>query len=107
VTIDYLYLKPNGAMLMCDRRSDTKLFNEVAPVSKAVTIINKDNISNIDNLILDHLSGNFDRSRYQELRNYYFGDTQPGESVKRFIDMVDSLIKKRDQRVAQMPTVIN
>ena len=40
----YLYLKPNGAMLMCDRRSDTKLFNQVAPVSKAVTIINKENI---------------------------------------------------------------
>ena len=107
VTIDYLYLKPNGAMLMSDRRSDTKLFNQVAPVSKAVTIINKDNISNIDNLILDHLSGNFDRSRYQELRNYYFGDTKPGESVTRFIDMVDSLIKKRDQRVAQMPTSSN
>jgi CDP-glycerol glycerophosphotransferase (TagB/SpsB family) len=107
VTIDYLYLKPNGAMLMCDRRSDTKLFNQVAPVSKAVTIINKENIINIDQLIVDHLAGNFDRSRYQELRNYYFGDTKPGESVKRFIDMVDLLIKKRDQRVAQMPTVIN
>ena len=107
VTIDYLYLKPNGAMLMCDRRSDTKLFNQVAPVSKAVTIINKDNISNIESLITDHLSGNFDRSRYQELRNYYFGDTKPGESVKRFIDMVDSLVKKRDQRVAQLPTATN
>ncbi len=107
VTIDYLYLKPNGAMLMCDRRSDTKLFNQVAPVSKAVTVINKENISNIDKLILDHLTGNFDRSRYQELRNYYFGDTKPGESVKRFIDMVDSLIKKRDERVAQMPTSNN
>ncbi len=107
VTIDYLYLKPNGAMLMCDRRSDTKLFNQVAPVSKAVTIINKNNIENIDSLILDHVNGNFDRSRYQELRNYYFGDTKPGESVKRFIDMVDSLIKKRDQRVAQMPTSSN
>ncbi|MFM1826050.1 MAG: hypothetical protein RLZZ37_685 [Actinomycetota bacterium] len=107
VTIDYLYLKPNGAMLMCDRRSDTKLFNQVAPVSKAVRVINKENISNIDKLILDHLSGNFDRSRYQELRNYYFGDTKPGESVKRFIDMVDSLIKKRDERVAQMPTSNN
>ena len=107
VTIDYLYLKPNGAMLMCDRRSDTKLFNQVAPVSKAVTIINKENIEKIDSLILDHVNGNFDRSRYQELRNYYFGDTKPGESVKRFIDMVDSLIKKRDQRVAQMPTATN
>ncbi len=107
VTIDYLYLKPNGAMLMCDRRSDTKLFNQVAPVSKAVTVINKDNIEKIDSLILDHVNGNFDRSRYQELRNYYFGDTKPGESVKRFIDMVDSLIQKRDQRVAQMPTSNN
>jgi len=107
VTIDYLYLKPNGAMLMCDRRSDTNLFNQVAPVSKAVTIINKENISNIDNLINNHLSGDFDRSRYQELRNYYFGDTKPGESVKRFMDMVDLLIKKRDERVAQMPTSTN
>ena len=107
VTLDYLYLKPNGAMLMCDRRSNTEVFNQVAPVSKAVTVIDKSNILKIDELIKNHLSGNFDRSRYIELRNYYFGEAQPGSSAKRFISMIDDLIKRRDQRVAQMPTSKN
>jgi CDP-glycerol glycerophosphotransferase (TagB/SpsB family) len=104
VTIDYLYLKPTGAMLMCDRRSDEKLFAEVAPISKAVTVITKNNIGSIDKLINDYVLGNFDRSKYDEQRNYYFGDTKPGSSVARFNAMIDDLIKRRDTRVAQMPT---
>jgi hypothetical protein len=104
VTIDYLYLKPQGAMLMCDRRSNEKEFAEIAPVSKAVTVINNNNISNIEKLISDHVAGQVDRSSYESMRNYYFGDTKPGSSITRFISMVDDLIKRRDNRVSQLPT---
>ncbi len=104
VTIDYLYLKPQGAMLMCDRRSNDQEFAKVAPVSKAVTVINKNNISNIDKLISDHVAGQVDRSSYESMRNYYFGDTKPGSSIARFISMVDDLIKRRDNKVSQLPT---
>ena len=104
VTIDYLYLKPNGSLMMCDRRSNSKEFAIVAPISKAVTVINKDNLDNISNLIADHISGNSDRSSYDSMRNYYFGDTKPGASISRFISMVDDLIKRRDNRVSQLPT---
>jgi hypothetical protein len=38
------------------------------------------------------------------MRNYYFGDTKPGSSINRFIAMVDDLIKRRDNRVSQLPT---
>jgi CDP-glycerol glycerophosphotransferase (TagB/SpsB family) len=104
VTIDYLYLKPQGAMLMCDRRSNEKEFAEIAPVSKAVTVINKNNISNIEKLISDHVAGQVDRSSYESMRNYYFGDTKPGSSITRFISMVDDLINRRDNQVSQLPT---
>lgn len=104
VTIDYLYLKPQGAMLMCDRRSNITEFAQVAPVSKAVTVITKENINNIDKLISDHVSEQVDRSSYDSMRNYYFGDTKPGSSINRFIAMVDDLIKRRDNRVSQLPT---
>jgi CDP-glycerol glycerophosphotransferase (TagB/SpsB family) len=70
VTIDYIYLKPQGAMLMCDRRSNDQEFAKVAPVSKAVTVIDKNNISNIDKLISDHVAGQVDRSYYESMRNY-------------------------------------
>ncbi len=103
VTIDYLYLKPNGALLMCDRRSDTSLFNEIAPVSKAVTIIDTSNINQIDQIITDHLNGKSDKSKYEQMRSYYFGDTKPGNSITRFNEMVDDLVKRRDNRVSQMP----
>jgi CDP-glycerol glycerophosphotransferase (TagB/SpsB family) len=104
VTIDYLYLKPQGAMLMCDRRSNVNEFAQVAPISKAVKVITKENIANIDKLISDHVSGQVDRTSYDSMRNYYFGDTKPGSSVNRFIAMVDDLIKRRDNRVSQLPT---
>ena len=56
VTIDYLYLKPQDAMLMCDRRSNINEFVQVAPVSKAVTVITNENINNIDKLIIFRFS---------------------------------------------------
>lgn len=104
VTIDYLYLKPQGAMLMCDRLSNKDLFTQVAPVSKAVTNITNLNIGNIEQIISDHVSGKVDRSSYDEMRNYYFGDTKPGSSIARFIAMVNDLIQRRDDRVSQLPT---
>ena len=104
VTIDYLYLKPLGAMLMCDRRSNVNEFSQVAPVSKAVTVITKDNINSIDKLISDHVLGQVDRSSYDSMRKYYFGDTKPGSSINRFIEMVDDLIKRRDKKVLELPT---
>jgi CDP-glycerol glycerophosphotransferase (TagB/SpsB family) len=104
VTIDYLYLKPQGAMLMCDRLSNKDLFTQVAPVSKAVTNITNLNIENIEQIISDHVSGKVDRSSYDEMRNYYFGDTKPGSSIARFIAMVNDLIQLRDNRVSQLPT---
>jgi len=104
VTIDYLYLKPQGAMLMCDRRSNVNEFAKVAPVSKAVTVITKDNINSIDKLISGHVSGQVDRTSYDSMRNYYFGDTKPGSSINRFIAMVDDLIKRRDKKVLDLPT---
>lgn len=104
VTIDYLYLKPQGAMLMCDRRSNVNEFAQVAPVSKAVTVITKDNINSIDKLISDHVSGQVDRTSYDSMRNYYFGDSKPGSSINRFIAMVDDLIKRRDKKVLELPT---
>jgi hypothetical protein len=104
VTIDYLYLKPQGAMLMCDRRSNVNDFAQVAPISKAVTVITKENINNIDKLISDHVLGQVDRNSYDSMRNYYFGDTKPGSSINRFIAMVDDLIKRRDKRVLELPT---
>ena len=107
VSIDYLYLKPQGAMLMCDRRSNTTEFAQVAPISKAVTVLTKENINSIEKIITEHIAGKVDRSSYDSMRNYYFGDSKPGSSITRFVAMVDDLIKRRDSRVSQMPTAIN
>ena len=101
---DYLLLKPMGEILICDRRSNVKEFFQVEPVSKAVKVITKDNINSIDKLISDHVSGQVDRSSYDSMRKYYFGDTKPGSSINRFIEMVDDLIKRRDKKVLELPT---
>ncbi len=56
-------------------------------MAKAVTVINKNNINNIDKLISDHVAGQVDRSSYESMRNYYFGDTKPGSSIARPIQL--------------------
>ena len=61
-------------------------------------------VNSIDKLISDHVSGQVDRTSYDSMRNYYFGDTKPGSSIKRFVAMVDDLIKRRDKKVLDLPT---
>jgi CDP-glycerol glycerophosphotransferase (TagB/SpsB family) len=103
VTIDYLYLKPDGVLLICDRRSNSELFKQVAPVSAAVPNIDKNNIDEIEKMITDYLVNYPRRDEYQKIRNYYFGEGNPGDSLNKFISMITELINRRDLRVAQMP----
>lgn len=103
VTIDYLYLQPNGVLLICDRRSDSELFNKVAPVSTAIPIIDSKNIDKIENLIQEYLVQYPRRDDYNKIRTYYFGEGSPGSSLKRFIEMITELIQRRNTRVSQMP----
>lgn len=103
VTIDYLYLKPNGVLFICDRRSDPDLFNKVAPVSTAIPIIDKSNIINLDEIIKEYLVNYPRRDEYNKIRTYYFGEGELGSSLKRFIEMNTELINRRDKRVSEMP----
>jgi CDP-glycerol glycerophosphotransferase (TagB/SpsB family) len=103
VTIDYLYLKPDGVLLICDRRSNGELFKQVAPVSAAIPNIDKNNINEIEKMIRDYLVNYPRRDEYQKIRNYYFGEGNPGDSLNKFISMITELINRRDLRVAQMP----
>ncbi len=103
VTIDYLYLKPDGVLLICDRRSNSELFKQVAPVSAAVPNIDKNNINEIEKMITNYLVNYPRRDEYQKIRNYYFGEGNPGDSLNKFISMITELINRRDLRVAQMP----
>lgn len=103
VTIDYLYLKPNGVLFICDRRSDPDLFNKVAPVSTAIPIIDKSNIVILDKIIKEYLVNYPRRDEYNKIRTYYFGEGELGSSLKRFIEMNTELINRRDKRVSEMP----
>ena len=103
VTTDYLYLQPEGVLFICDRRTNTDLFNQVAPVSKAIPIIDSSNIDQLPELIQEYLVNYPRREEYNQIRTYYFGEGGPGASLNRFIKMVSDLIRTRDERVAQMP----
>ena len=103
VTTDYLYLQPEGVLFICDRRTNTELFNQVAPVSKAIPIIDSSNIDQLPELIQEYLVNYPRREEYNQIRTYYFGEGGPGASLNRFIKMISDLIRTRDERVAQMP----
>ncbi len=106
VTTDFLYLQPEGVLFICDRRTNTELFNQVAPVSKAISIIDSSNIDQLPELIQEYLVNYPRREEYNQIRTYYFGEGGPGASLNRFIQMVTDLIQRRDDRVAQMPDLM-
>jgi hypothetical protein len=106
VTTDYLYLQPNGVLFICDRRTNTSLFNQVAPVSKAIPIIDSSNIAELSGLVKEYLVNYPRRDEYNQIRTYYFGEGGPGASLNRFTQMVTDLIQRRDDRVAQMPDLM-
>jgi diaminopimelate decarboxylase len=85
-------------MLMCDRRSNITEFAQVAPVSKAVTVITKENITYID------MGGGF-ASRNTLKGSYLMGaDTVP--SFDDYAEAICSALFNSDYSKDELPLLI-
>ncbi len=96
VTLDYLYLRNECPLLLTDRRSDRRRLLVDAPVSAACDVVEESTVPVLPHLLSAALHDDSYRAQRQQMRQFYFGDVQPGESTTRFLDEVATLIRLRD-----------
>ena len=102
VTLDYLYLRPSGAIFLTDRRSDRELLVADSPVVKAAYIIDSSTVAALAQSIEKVLERDELFENRQEVCRYYFGGIAAGESTAAFYRELERSIAEHDLAVAQL-----
>ncbi len=93
VMIDYLHTnKPATYLEVLEDQS-------IETLSKAFKTINKDNFSEVKNILKSELENDSNKSQRQGIKEYYLGNYSKGQSTKGFIDKISELIIKRDEKI--------
>ncbi|WP_413456250.1 CDP-glycerol glycerophosphotransferase family protein [Glutamicibacter sp. FR1] len=99
VGLDYLYLHPENPLVISDRRSNREILHRDAPVAQACHVVDRDSVMNIRALLNDALTHDSHKDQRIEMRQFYFGDLNRGDSTKRFQHVVQQLIAERQGKL--------
>ena len=96
VMIDYLDTnKPAAYMEIIEDQS-------ICELGKAFKTINKENFSNVIEILEDELENDTNKEKRKEVKEYYLGKYESGESTKLFINTLSDLIRQRNDRITQI-----
>ncbi|WP_313814386.1 CDP-glycerol glycerophosphotransferase family protein [Glutamicibacter sp.] len=101
VGLDYLYLQPEKPLIISDRRSNRERLLRDAPIAQACPVIDQDSIGGVDELLETGLLKDENAQLRREMRNFYFGDLELGQSTERFQEVVADLIETREGQLAE------
>jgi CDP-glycerol glycerophosphotransferase (TagB/SpsB family) len=99
VGLDFLYLRPDAPVVLTDRRTDRVALRADAPVSTATDVIDADTVGDVAALLAANLTSDPHHQDRARMRDHYFGFAR-GESSRRFADLVDECVARRDTLVA-------
>ncbi|MCX6426460.1 MAG: CDP-glycerol glycerophosphotransferase family protein, partial [Actinobacteria bacterium] len=102
VTLDYLYLKPNGAIFLSDRRTDLALLESESPVASASTIIDQNSVNNLSGQLEKTLQKDELAAKRAEVCRYYFGGIAAGESSKTYFAALSKAISDHEAAVNEL-----
>ncbi|MFC8599804.1 CDP-glycerol glycerophosphotransferase family protein [Isoptericola sp. NPDC057191] len=102
VGLDFLYLRPDAPIVLTDRRTDRTRILAEAPVAGAVDIVDGDSVGDVAGLLAANLAADPHHDERVRLRDHYFGFVR-GESSRRFLELVDGCVERRDAMVAARP----
>ena len=102
VTLDYLYLKPSGAIFLSDRRSSRLELEAESPVAKAAYIIDNTTINDLSDALTKVLTHDELFDKRQEVCRYYFGGIAAGESTAAFYRELERTIAEHDTSVSAL-----
>jgi len=96
VTLDYLYLKPSGAIFLSDRRTDLASLETESPVASAATIIDLNSVENLSAQLEKTLQKDELAAKRAEVCRYYFGGIAAGESSKTYFSAISKSISDHE-----------
>ena len=102
VTLDYLYLKPDGAIFLSDRRTDLPTLESESPVAFAATIIDGNSVDKISIKLEKTLEKDDLAAKRAEVCRYYFGGIAAGESSKTYFAAILKSINEHEVAVSEL-----
>jgi CDP-glycerol glycerophosphotransferase (TagB/SpsB family) len=105
VTLDYLYLRPSGAIFVSDRRNNRKELEAESPVARAAYVIDASTISQLNNSLAKVLAHDELFDRRQEVCRYYFGGIAAGESTAAFYRELERSVAEHDAAVSRLSRI--
>ncbi len=102
VTLDYLYLKPEGAIFLSDRRTDLASLESESPVAIAATIIDGNSVDKISAQLEKTLEKDDLAAKRAEVCRYYFGGIAAGESSKNYFAAILKSINEHEVAVSEL-----
>ena len=105
VTLDYLYLRPSGAIFLSDRRNNRVELEAESPVAKAAYIIDASSVAQLSQTLSKVLAHDELFNQRQEVCRYYFGGIAAGASTAAFYRELEKTIAEHDSAVSQLSRV--
>ena len=102
VTLDYLYLKPEGAIFLSDRRTDFAALESESPVASAATIIDRESVDEFSARLKKTLEKDDLTAKRAEVCRYYFGGIAAGESSKTYFAAILKSIDEHEVAVSEL-----
>jgi CDP-glycerol glycerophosphotransferase (TagB/SpsB family) len=99
VGLDWLYLQTDKPLVITDRYDDTEKLRTEVPVSRCADTITVGVLDGLTALLADCLEHDQHRIARAAMRHHYFDDIVVGESTRRFVDEIDSVVRLRDELI--------
>ncbi|WP_404290906.1 CDP-glycerol glycerophosphotransferase family protein [Glutamicibacter arilaitensis] len=100
VALDFLYLHPTKPLILSDRRTNQANLHRDAPVSQACQVIDASTIGKAVELLPAALVNDQHQVAREEMRRFYFGDLELGDSTVRFEQVIEQLMMEREQKLS-------
>ena len=101
VGLDFLYSHPEKPMVLTDRRNDRVGLLEEAPVSAGCAVVDADSLPKLSALLKSAIREDSFAQKRTEIRRFYFGEVQHGDSTALFVNAIDRLIADRAAQIAE------
>ena len=101
VGLDYLFVRPEGPIVLTDVRGDRDALERATPLATGTDVVGAGTVGGLRALVASRLVDDARRADRLAVRGRYFGDLAPnGESTARFLAEVEGLCRVRDELVA-------
>ena len=101
VAVDWLYLRPEAPLWLCDPGEDRGAPVQASPLAAHAYILDGPALPGFAAQLRKNLETDSRRADREEARRFYFGDLAPGDSMQRFLDTIDAVAARRDALLAE------